>query len=590
MGSPLPSRHTNEFLSVRIHELLPSASWLPKYSTNDWRGDWPAGLTVGIMLIPQGMAYAMIAGLPVVYGLYASLLPQIVYGFLGTSRHLAVGPVAMDSLLVAAGLTGMAAVGSEDYIALALLLAFMMGALQWSMGMLRLGFLVNFLSRPVISGFTSAAALIIGLNQLPHLLGVSSVRSNQVHTLLAGLMKVLPEIHVQTLGVGLVAIFSLAALKTWAPKIPAALVVVLTSIVASWAMGFEALGIHVVGAIPEGLPSFSLPTWNLAAAQELLPTALTLSLVAFMEAISVAKAIEERHDYRVDANQELRALGWANMVGSLFQSYPTTGGFSRTAVTEQSGGKTPVTAWIAAAVIGLTLFALTPLFYHLPNAVLAAIVMVAVAGLVDVRYPITLWKQDRLEATILVLTVAVTLTVSLPTGIGAGVLMALALAVQRMMLPHVAVLGSLEGVYRNVDRFPQAQTDPDVLVVRYDGALNFANQAHFRSTLNRLVVERGEALRLVVLQADTMSYMDASARSTMHALVNEWSERGLKLCLAGAIGPVRDALASDGLLDSGDVCFHLNVVEALAEYRSPGSVPRSHHDMAQQHSVPGEHR
>jgi SulP family sulfate permease len=536
------------------------------------------------MLIPQGMAYAMIAGLPVVYGLYAALLPQIVYGFLGTSRHLAVGPVAMDSLLVAAGLTGMAVAGSENYIALALLLAFMMGALQLSMGVLRLGFLVNFLSRPVISGFTSAAALIIGLNQLPHMLGVSSGRSNQLHKLLAGMAEVVPDTNLATFAVGLGATLALVALKKWAPKVPAALVVVVTSILTSWLIGFEAMGIKVVGVIPEGLPSLTLPSWSMADAQQLLPTALTLSLVAFMEAISVAKAIEERHGYRVDANQELRALGLANVVGSLFQSYPTTGGFSRTAVTEQAGGKTPVTAWIAAAVIALTLFALTPLFYHLPNAVLASIVMVAVAGLVDFRYPVELWKQDRLEAAILAVTVVVTLTVSLPIGIGVGVLLALALAVQKMMMPHVAVLGNVGGVHRNVDRFPEAQTAPDVLVVRYDGALNFANQAHFRSTMNSLVNEKGNGLRLIVLQADTMSYMDASARATVHAVVKEWREKGLKLCLAGAIGPVRDALAADGLLESGDVCFQLNVNNALTEYRQPGSVPQSHQDMAQQHS------
>lgn len=581
-GWTVPSRHTND-THVRISDFFPATSWLPKYSQADWRGDWPAGLTVGIMLIPQGMAYAMIAGLPVVYGLYAALLPQIVYGLMGTSRHLAVGPVAMDSLLVAAGLTGIAVAGSENYIALALLLALMMGALQLSMGVLKLGFLVNFLSRPVISGFTSAAALIIGLNQLPHLLGVSSGRSNQLHKLLAGLSEVVSEVHLGTLTVGLTATGSLLALKKWAPRIPGALVVVVASIVASWALGFQNMGIKVVGVIPEGLPSFTLPAWSLDDARTLLPTALTLSLVAFMEAISVAKAIEERHGYRVDANQELRALGLANVVGSLFQSYPTTGGFSRTAVTEQAGGKTPVTAWIAAGVIALTLVALTPLFYHLPNAVLAAIVMVAVAGLVDLSYPRTLWKQDRVEAGILFATAVVTLTVSLPMGIGLGVLLALGLAVQRMMVPHVAVLGNVENVYRNVDRFENAETEPDVLVVRYDGAVNFANQAHFRSTLVGLVKNLPE-LRLVVLQADTISYMDASARATLRALLEEWRDGGIQLCLAGAIGPVRDALAADGLLESGAVCCQLTVEDAITNYRNPGSVPPSHQDMATQHT------
>ena len=535
------------------------------------------------MLIPQGMAYALIAGLPVVYGLYAALVPQVVYGFLGTSRHLAVGPVAMDSLLVAAGLTGMAAVGSDNYVALALLLAAMMGAIQLGMGLLRLGFLVHFLSRPVISGFTSAAAVVIGLNQWSHLTGVDSVRSNQLHTLLSSMADTASSIHLPTTALGLVAVAVLFALKRWAPRIPASLCVVGLSILASWGWNLESKGIRVVGNIPEGLPHFNLPAWTWSEVATLLPIALTLSLVAFMEAISVAKAVEERHGYRVDPNQELRALGVSNLLGALFQSYPTTGGFSRTAVTEQSGGQTPVTAWIAAAVVALTLVALTPLFYHLPNAVLAAVVMVAVSGLVDVRFPALLWRQDKLEFAMWAVTMLTTWFVSLPLGIGVGMLLGLAMAVQRMMHPHVAVLGNVEGVFRNVDRFPEADVLDDVLVVRYDGALNFANQAHFRSTMTRLVAKKGDGLKLLVLQADTISYVDVSARVTLRVLVDEWQSRGLQLCLAGAIGPVRDALASDGLLDSGDVCFQLSVDHALKEFKTPGSVPQNLQDMAQQH-------
>ena len=568
---------------MRIQHFFPSLQWLPKYNREDWRGDWPAGLTVGIMLIPQGMAYAMIAELPAVYGLYAALLPQIVYSFLGTSRHLAVGPVAMDSLVVAAGLSGIALAGSEQYIALAILLALLMGIMQVSLGMWKLGFLFNILSSPVISGFTSAAALIIGLNQMPHMLGISSGRSNQLQKLVAGMADSIPATNLATLAVGLSATAGLLVLKRWAPKIPAALVVVVISVLGSWLLGFESMGIRVVGVIPEGLPEVSVPSWEWAEVQQLLPTTLTLSLVAFIEAISVAKAIEDRHGYRVDANQELRALGMANVIGSLFQSYPTTGGFSRTAVTEQAGGRTPVTAWIAALVIVLTLVVLTPVFYHLPNAVLAAIVMVAVAGLIDFKYPHRLWKQDRVEALVLVLTAVMTLTVSLPLGIGVGVLMALAISVYKMMIPHVAVLGNVEGVHRNVERFAEAKTDPELLILRYDGAINFANQAHFRSTLQSLVKDKGDSLKMIILQADTISYMDASARATIDSLVTEWRERQIRLCLAGAIGPVRDALAADGLIERGDVCFQLNIDDALQEFKTPGSVPQSHQDIAQQH-------
>ena len=536
------------------------------------------------MLIPQSMAYAVIAGLPVIYGLYAALVPQVIYGFLGTSRQLSVGPVAMDSLLVAAGLTGMATIESEQYISLAILLAFMMGAMQFIMGVLRLGFLANFLSRPVISGFTSAVAILIGMNQVPNFLGLTSPRSNQFQIILATLMEQWSAAHVATFALGLVGVMVLVALKNWAPKIPASLVLVVTAILASWLWDFESLGIAVVGTIPQGLPSFSIPSVRMEEAEALLPIALTLSLVAFLEAISVAKSVEEQHAYRTNSNRELRALGLANVVGSFFQSYPTTGGFSRTAVVDESGGKTPAVGWISASIVGLTLLVLTPLFYHLPIAILAAIVMMAITKLVDVRYPFELWKQDRKEAIILMLTMSVTLLVNVPLGIGLGILSSLALTVQKMMMPHVAVLGDVNGVFRNVNRFPEAKTDESVLVLRYDGALNFANHEHFHSTLTRLARESGDALCLVVLQADTLSYVDATARATLRRLVEEWKKHGIKFCLAGAIGPVRDALAGDGLLDCGGLYFQMSVIDAINEHQRPGSVPKSRQKMAQQHN------
>ena len=547
-----------------------------------------AGLTVGIMLIPQGMAYAMIAGLPLEYGLYAALAPQIVYGVFGTSRHLAVGPVAMDSLLVAAGLGGLALAGTDRYIELALLLSVMMGLMQWGMGMMRMGFLVHFLSKPVISGFTTAAALLIGLNQLPHLAGVACERSNRVHLLLGHLMDAAPATQGLTLGVGLAAIGILAGLKAWAPKVPASLMVVLGSVAVSWGVGLESRGVQVVGHIPSGLPVAGLPDWDVADVNALLPVALTLALVAFMEAISVAKSVEERHDYDVDPNQELKALGMANVLGAFFQSYPTTGGFSRTAVTEQSGGKTPVTAWIAATVVALTLVLLTPLFHHLPNAVLAAVVLVAVAGLVDIRFPRKLWHQDKWEAGVLAITLLVTLFVSLPSGMGVGVGLALALWIRQMMTPHHAILGNVHGVHRNVERFPEAVVLPEVLVVRYDGALTFANQSHFKRTLQAWVVRKGAPLQLIVIQADTISHIDASARATFRNLLQDWRAAGLQVCLAGAIGPVRDSLASDGFLDEGGISFQLNVDDALAEFEHPGSVSRRNQAMAPQHSSSGD--
>ena len=301
---------------------LPCWSWLKGYNSNMWRNDVKAGLTVGIMLVPQGMAYATIAGLPVVHGLYAALVPAIVYGIWGTSRHLSVGPVAMDSLLVAAGLAGLAAAGSDPYIALAILLALMVGLAQWTMGFLKLGFLVHFLSRPVISGFTSAAAVLIALHQLPPLLGMSSTNGLGLQLVVGIGMDMMPRVHEPTLALSGAALLAMVALKTWWPKAPGMLIVVGLGLFASWAMDFQAWGIRTLGAVPQGLPSFDVPSLDWEQLNLLWTTALTLAVIGFAEAMGVAKSIEDRHAYELDPDRELRALGLANIAGSMFQSYP----------------------------------------------------------------------------------------------------------------------------------------------------------------------------------------------------------------------------------------------------------------------------
>jgi SulP family sulfate permease len=428
-----------------IKQLLPILSWLPNYAKKDFIADMPAGITVGIMLVPQGMAYALIAGLPMEYGLYASLVPQIIYAITGTSRQLSVGPVAMDSLLVAAGLGAISAIGSDRYIELAIGLALLMGAIQLLLGILRAGFLVNFLSRPIISGFTSAAALIIGANQISNLFGVDIPRNNQIHKFIYSASEVFTEIHLSTVLIGLVAIVMLVVISKYREiiKIPAALIVVVAGILFVWGTGLANEGVQVVGVVPSGLPSFSVPSIGVSDIQQLLPIAITLALIAFMEAYSIAKAIEEKHDYKIDANQELRALGLSNIFGALFQSYPTTGGFSRSAVNDKAGAVTPMSSLIAAALIALTLLFLTPVFYYLPKAVLAAIVMVAVAGLVDVKLPVMLWKSHKVEAVLLLATFLVTATIGMTQGIATGVSLSLIVLVYRQMRPHFTELGEI---------------------------------------------------------------------------------------------------------------------------------------------------
>ena len=505
------------------------------------------------MLVPQGMAYAMIAGLPPVFGLYAALIPQVVYALLGTSRQLAVGPVAMDSLLVASGLGALALSGIEEYIAMALFLSLFMGTIQFILGLFRMGFLVNFLSKPVISGFTSAAAIIIGLSQLKHILGTSIERSNQVHILLKNALLNIDSTHWITVGIGLTAILIIKLSKKINPRIPAALIVVFLGVLIVYFLNLNEQGVKIVGEVPSGLPSPKLPTVDGSRISELFPIALTLALIAFMEAISVAKAIEEKHsDYEVDPNQELIALGASNIIGAVFQSYPTTGGFSRTAVNDQAGAKTGVAPLISALVVGLTLLFLTPLFYYLPNAVLAAIIMVAVFGLIDLNYPLQLYKNQKDEFILLLVTFFITLVVGIKEGILLGVLSSLILLVYRTSKPHIAVLGRIRNThyFKNVLRFPDdTETFKEFLVLRFDAQLYFGNKEYFKKELLKQLEQNGKETQYIILNAEAISYIDSSAVFMLRQLINHLKRQNVRLIIAGSIGPTRDILYKTQLID-----------------------------------------
>ncbi len=505
------------------------------------------------MLIPQGMAYAMIAGLPPVFGLYAALIPQVIYALTGTSRQLAVGPVAMDSLLVASGLGALSLSGIEEYIAMAVFLALFMGVLQLAFGLLRMGFLVNFLSRPVISGFTSAAAIIIGLSQLKHLLGTNIQNSNQIHILLANAAATLGDTRLLTVAIGIGGIVLIKVLKKAAPRLPAALIAVILGVVAVYVLRLDQSGVSIVGSVPGGLPSLELPEVTASRVSELFPIALALALIAFMEAISVAKAVEERRgENRVDANQELVALGLSNIVGSFFQSYPTTGGFSRTAVNDQAGAHTGVSALVSSLVVGLTLLFLTPLFYYLPNAVLASIIMVAVFGLIDLKYPRELWKNRKDEFSLLVLTFLLTLGLGIKEGILLGVLFSLLLLVYRISKPHIAILGRIGDTqyFKNINRFTDGIREfEDMLILRFDGQLFFGNKDYFRSQLQRQINRKGPGLKFIILNAEAINYIDSSAVFMLKAFIRDLKRDGIQFLMAGAIGPTRDILFSSGLIE-----------------------------------------
>lgn len=545
---------------------IPILGWLRSYERRWLGGDLLAGLTTAVMLVPQAMAYAMLAGLPPVLGLYASIAPLVLYAIFGTSRELAVGPVAMVSLLVAAGVGSMAETGSELFIAYAVTLSLMVGVIQVVMGVARLGFLTNFLSHPVLSGFTSAAALIIGFSQLGHLLGLKLPRSHNIHEIVMGAAAQAGHIHTWTFVIGALSVVSLLALKRFDKRLPGALMVVAAGTLLVWGLGLGHQGVQIVGEVPAGLPGPALPAVGLDALRALLPTAVTISLVGFMESIAVAKAFARRQGYEVNANQELIGLGMANLGGSVFHAYPVTGGFSRTAVNAEAGARTGLATLITAAVVALTLVFLTPLFHYLPKAVLAAIIMTAVFGLVDLRGVKHLWHVKRSDLALMLTTFLATLVVGIEQGILIGVGASLLWFVVRTTRPHFAVLGRLPGtrIYRNLARHPQAETVPGVLVVRMDAQFYFGNMSFLRDTLRRLERQQVAPLRAVVIDGSSINNLDSSADAALHEVHADYAGRGILLYLTGVKGPVLDVLRRSGLFDKlGADHFFLDVADAV---------------------------
>lgn len=557
---------------MNIKKHVPILEWLPNYKKSWFKGDLYAGLTVGVILIPQGIAYAIIAGLPPIYGLYTALIPQIVYAFLGTSRQLAVGPAAMDSLIVASGIGLLAAMGTEHFIVLAILLAFMVGFFQFLFGIFHLGFLVNFLSRPVISGFTSGSAIIIALNQLGNLLGVDLDRSNQVQTIIIEIWNKIGNIHWLSFLLGTLTIAIILILKNFNKKIPASLIVVVLSILSVYFFGFESKGVEVLGEIPRGLPSFSIPSFDRGLMEELSGLALTLGLIGFMEAISIGKSIEPKHNnYRIQPNKELIALGFGNMIGSFFQTFPATAGFARTAVNDQSGAKTPLASLFAAAIIALSLLFLTPAFYFLPKAVLAGIIIAAAYGLLDFSMPKNLLSFNIRDLIILNSTLIITLFVGIKEGILTGIIISLVMLIYKSTKPHIAVLGQVPGThfYRNVNRFKDLLIDKELLIVRFDAQLHFANTTYFKDKIKEFEKEKGSSLKMIIIDGESLNALDSSAIYALEEMHNDLTSQGIEMTFAGLKGPVRDAMTKSKLMKKirYDHCF-MSIQEAVDCFRN----------------------
>ena len=556
----------------KIKELIPILEWLPNYNSSRLKGDFIAGITVSIILIPQGIAYALIAGLPPIYGLYCALVPQLVYAIFGSSRQVAIGPVAMDSLIVATGVSTLALAGSDSYIAIAILLALMVGSIQFLLGVFRLGFIVNFLSKPVISGFTSAVALTIGINQFRNLFGVDFVQSDQIQYVLEDIWFNIIDFNSHTTVIGLISVGVIILLRKINKKIPNALLVVVVGILTIRYFGDEFSDVAIVKDIPSGLPSFSFPEMDISQMRELLPIALTLVMVGYLETISIGKSLEAKQDeYKLRPNQELIALGLSNIIGSWFKAYPSTSSFSRSAINQESGATTGMASLVSVVMVLLTLLFLTPLFYHLPKTVLAAIIIVAVFGLVNIKEAIFLWKANNLDFWLLVVTFFSTLLFGIEYGIMIGVGLSLIILIFRTSRPYVAELGKVpdSDFYRNRERFNEVILDDEVLVFRFDAQLFYANSSYFIETLELMVEEKGPRLKLIVLDAESINRVDSTGVEMLKERIRFYHKKNILFYFAGVKGPVRDHLFRGKILDIITLDhFYMRVNGAVNYYKT----------------------
>jgi SulP family sulfate permease len=549
-----------------VQNALFITEWAPDVTADTLRADAVAGLTVGVMLIPQSMAYAVIAGMPPIYGLYAGLVPLLAYPLFGSSRHLALGPVAIDMLIVGAGVGALAQAGTDRYVALAILLTAMVGLMQMVMGVMQLGFVANLLSRPVIAGLTSAAALIISASQLGNLMGLELGRSQYVHVLLIDALQRVGDAHLLTLGVAAICVALLVGLPRWAPLVPEALVVVVGATLASWFFDLNQYGVAVIGAIPDGLPAPELWAVNFSDLNTLLPTAITLALVQFMNSVSLGRVFATRHGYTIDANRELVGVGAGNFFGSLFQSIPASGSFSRSAVNDQAGARSPLANVVAATVIGLTLLFLTPLFYYLPVPALAAIIVVAGIGLIDLNELQALFKTRRRDGSIALFTALVILFVGLQEGILLGIGASVIAVLFRISRPNVAELGHVPGtrLFRDMDRFEQSVRLKDVMVLRVDAAFSFANAEYFKDFILEKSEREGRNVEVVIVDGSSINGLDSTAIGALVSVIESLEEEGIELHLTGLIGPVREVVRRSGLYALlGANRFHLDPHEAV---------------------------
>jgi len=533
--------------------LLPFLSWIGRCKDKSvLTADIVAGITVALVLVPQSMAYAQLAGLPPYYGLYASFLPGIVAALFGSSRQLATGPVAVVSLMTAAALEPLA-LTPDLYVAYAIALALMVGIFQLALGALRLGVLVDFLSHPVVIGFTNAAAIIIATSQLSKIFGVV-VEKGEHHydTIWRVIVAASTETHMYTLAMGLLAIAIMALMKKFTPKLPNVLIAVVVTTLISFFIDYEGAGGKVVGVVPAGITMPGIPaglSWDILV--QLITTAVIISVIGFMEAISIAKAMAARTRQRLDPNQELIGQGLGNMISGLFQGYAVSGSFSRSAVNINAGAVTGFSAVVTGLAVGATLLFLTPLLYHLPQATLAAVIMMAVINLVKIEPIIYAWRVQPHDGIVAIVTFGLTLIVAphLETGIVTGVLLSLGLFLFRTMRPRISVLSrDPDGTLRDAE-VRQLATCENISLIRFDGPLFFANTGYFNDTVLDRVAAKPD-LKFVIIDAEGINEIDATGEEMLHELDKRLKSLGIELLIARAKKQIMDILRRTGFVEA----------------------------------------
>ena len=556
---------------------VPLLGSLRGYNRESMLSDLIAGLVVTVMLIPQSLAYALLAGVPAEVGMYASILPLVAYAIFGTSRTLSVGPVAIASLMTAVALGKVAETGSSDYVSAAVLLAFLSGGFLIALGVLRLGFLANFLSHTVVSGFITASGILIALSQMKHIVGVKA-QGDTFFELLMSLLQHLPDVNYYALivGVGVVCFLFWARrgaaglmaqlgmdLNTAQLVAKAAPVLgIIVTIAGAVIFDLDAKGVALVGEVPAGLPGLHLPVFSLAMVELLIVPAMAISIIGYVESISVGKTLGAKRGQRVDGNQELVGLGAANLASSFSGGFPVTGGFSRSVVNFDAGASTQIAGVLAAIGIALASLFLTPVLFYLPQATLAATIIVAVTGLIDVSIITKTWKLSKSDFYAVALTILGTLVFGVEAGVAAGVLVSLCLYLYRTSKPHIAEVGLIEGTehFRNILRH-KVSTRPEILSLRVDENLFFANAGYLEEYIHS-ALENNPEVRHLVLMCSACNTIDYSALEVLEAINGHLRNLNITFHLSEVKGPVMDYIKDTGFLE------HLTGHVYLSQYQA----------------------